>query len=94
MGVKGLLYQLPCTPAIGFYALVELSNRDNPVDIDTGTLIFVCALVHIEAYRVGNYEPSLREFQRLLIVLGKVHKWNFTCIFDGIPPPEKQHEHR
>ena len=60
MGVKGLLRELPggdvkaCT-RVGFSTLDILRSR--PADIDTGTLIFVCALRHKEVFNEGGY-PS------------------------------------
>lgn len=69
MGVKGLLKELPggdvgqCQRT-GFANLAALHNRFRPADIDTGTLIFVCALRHKEAYNAGDYVPAAREFQR------------------------------
>ena len=67
MGVKGLPKELPgwdmeaCTQ-VGFSNL-EI-RRSCLVDIDTGTLVFVCALRHKEAYNAGDYVPAAREFQR------------------------------
>ena len=95
MRIHGLLGQLPCEPVSGLRNLKELAGgKKTPADIDTGTLIFVCALTHKEAYNARQYKPSLAEFQRLLIVFQRIHKWEFTCIFDGCPPPEKQHKHK
>lgn len=44
----------------------------------TGTLIYVCALMHREAYEGGDYVPAVREFLRVLIILTKLHKWRCT----------------
>ena len=63
MGVKGLLKELPggdvgqCQRT-GFANLAALHNRFRPADIDTGTLIFVCALRHEEAHDEGDYPPT------------------------------------
>ena len=71
MGVKGLLKELPGGSMDesfhGFLNLDILRNKCLPADIDTGTLVFVCALRHREAFNSGNYTPSAREFQRQMI---------------------------
>ena len=98
MGVKGLLKELPggdvgqCQRT-GFANLAALHNRFRPADIDTGTLIFVCALRHKEAFNAGDYVPAAREFQRQIISMNLIYKWDYTLVFDGRPPEEKRHEH-
>ena len=67
MGVKGLLRELPGgdmkDQRVGFHTLDVLRGEArHPVDIDTGTLIFVCALRHKVAYNSGNYVPAARDF--------------------------------
>ena len=63
MGVKGLPKELPggnvnaCT-RVGFLNLETLRSR--LVDIDTGTLVFVCALRHTEAFNTGLAWPLER----------------------------------
>ncbi|KAL7552027.1 hypothetical protein ACHAWF_017125 [Thalassiosira exigua] len=97
MGIKKLLGQLPGGKAEdtrrGFGNLKILRNKNRPVDIDTGTLIFACTLKHRVAHNAGNYEPAAREFQRILITIN-LEKWDYCCVFDGRPPIEKQHEHQ
>jgi 5'-3' exonuclease len=97
MGVKILLPNLPGgdmeSTITGFEKLKVLRNRS--IDIDSGTLIYTCAFRHRTAYNAGDYLPAVREFQRTLIVLTKIEKWNInTVVFDGVPPEEKAHEHR
>ena len=99
MGVKGLLPELPGGSMkdnghCGFSGLDILRNKTRPADIDTGTLVFVCALRHKEAFNNGDYTPAARKFQRQLIALNLIHQWDYTCIFDGRPPIEKCHEHQ
>ena len=77
----------------GFSKLTMLQCGSKKVDIDSGTLIFVCALMHKEEYKAGNYLPAVQEFQRQCTSLGVIYKWDFTMIFDGHPPDEKMHEH-
>ena len=60
---------------VGFATLSALRGEARRhADIDTGTLIFVCALGHKEAYGNGDYVPAAREFQRKLIAFNLVHK--------------------
>ena len=94
MGIQGLLAELPCWSETGFERLEELKDGNEKGEIDTGILIYVCALMHREAYNAGDCIPAVREFQHLLVILTNIHKWRYTLIFDGIPPPEKEHEHR
>ena len=66
MGVKGLLKELPGgnmkEQRVGFATLSALcSEARRCADIDAGTLIFVCALRHKEAYDKGDYVPAARE---------------------------------
>ena len=47
----------------GFGTLDTLrGDQRHPVDIDAGTLIFVCAIRHKEAYNSGDYTPAARNF--------------------------------
>jgi len=99
MGVDGLLRELHggrmTEQSVGFAELTEwLHKSKRPIDIDTGTLLFVCAYRHRHAYNLGDYLPSVRAFQRLLIVLSVVYKWKFTAILDGTSPAEKAFEHQ
>ena len=96
MGVNGLLQELPggdikTSARVGFEKLGLLRGR--PVDTDTGTLIYVCALRHKDAYNAGDYLPAAAEFQRQIISLNLLYKWDVTLVFDGRPPDEKRHEH-
>jgi hypothetical protein len=50
-----------CT-RVGFSTLDILRSR--PADIGTGTLIFVCALRHKEAYDAGDYVPRRPRIRR------------------------------
>ena len=97
MGIEGLLPELPggamSSQQTGFSKLTMLQCGSKKVDIDSGTLIFVCALMHKEEYKAGNYLPAVQEFQRQCTSLGVIYKWDFTMIFDGHPPDEKMHEH-
>ena len=97
MGVAGLLGELPGgsmeETQHGFSQLAILLDGIRRVDLDTGTLCYVCALRHKEAFNAGNYTPSARDFQAQIITLRLVHRWDFTCVFDGRPPPAKRHEH-
>ena len=45
-------------------------------------------------YDNGNYVPIACKFQWQLIAFDLVHKWDYTLVFDGCPPKEKQHEHQ
>ncbi|KAL7541138.1 hypothetical protein ACHAWF_006863, partial [Thalassiosira exigua] len=98
MGIRDLFCRLPggkmTDQQRGFSKLRILRDKNRPVDIDTGTLVFTCALRHKTAYNAGNYEPAAREFQRTIVSLSLIEKWDFCCVFDGIPPAEKCHEHR
>lgn len=97
MGIKDLLPELPgghsSESRSSFSSLEMFRDKGRPADIDVGTLIYICAIRHKPAYLEQNYTPSLREFQRQLIILNSIYKWDFTCIFDGFPPPQKKHEH-
>lgn len=65
MGVKGLLKELPggdveqCKQT-GFTNIAALNNRFRPADIDTGTLIFVCALQHKGGTTGGANQRSIK----------------------------------
>ena len=85
---------MPCTAISGFDHLEQLKDGANIADIDTGTLIYTCALINKETYMTGNYTAAVREFQRQIIILTRVQKWKVMCVFDGHPPPEKQYEHQ
>ena len=82
MGISGLLKELPGgdmkAQRSGFGTLDALrGDQRHPVDIDAGTLIFVCAIRHKEAYNSGDYTPAARDFQRQLITLDLIHRWDF-----------------
>ena len=56
-----------CT-RVGFSKLEILRSR--PADTKTGTLIFVCALLHKEVCNMGRYLPVLHKFQRKITLSG------------------------
>jgi hypothetical protein len=64
--------------------LEELRDGNNKGEIDSGTLIYVCALMHREAYDAGDYLPAVKEFQRQMVILTKIHNRRCTLIFDGM----------
>jgi len=81
--------------SVGFAELNKwLHKSKTPIDIDTGTLLFVCAYRHRHAYNAGDYLPSVLAFHRQLIILSVVNKWKFTAILDGASPAEKAFEHQ
>ena len=97
MGIKDLLKELPggnakTSTRYGFADLAIL--RGFPASADTGTLLFVCAFRHKDAFVAGDYIPAAREFQRQIISMNLLYKWEYTLVFDGVPPTEKRHEHR
>ena len=98
MGIPGLLKELPggtmADSCFSFSKLIELQDTKDPIDIDSSTLVFLCALKYKDTYKAGNYIPAVPKFHRQIIVLDLVYKWKYTCIFDGCPPAEKAHEHR
>ena len=53
----------------GFAGLEDLRNKKNGASIDTGTLIFVCALNHKSSCIAGDYRPAVAEFQRRVTIL-------------------------
>ena len=67
MGINGLLQELPCgdskTSTCVRFKKIDLL-RGRLVDIDTGTLIYVCVLRHKDVYNAGNYLPAAGEFPR------------------------------
>ena len=84
MGVKGLLRELPGgdmkDQRVGFHTLDVLRGEAcHPVDIDTGTLVFVCALRHKVEYNSKNYVPAARDFQNQLIPIDLIHKKAKNC---------------
>ena len=90
MRVKGQLRELPDgnmkEQCVRFVTIIALrGNMRCPVDIDACTLIFVCATRHKEVYNSGDYVPAAREFQRQLIILDLIHRWDYTLVFDGCP---------
>ena len=98
MGIKNLLKELPggnsLTDTIhGFDNLHLLRDRKNKVDLDAGTLVFVSALRNRETYSQGIYKFAAAEFQRELMCLVEVYRWDIRVIFDGKPPTEKRFEH-
>ena len=67
MVITDLLKELPCGNAkistrYGFANLAIL--RSFPASINTGTLVFVCALRHKEAYNAWDYIHAAREYDR------------------------------
>ena len=61
MGIKDLLKELPGgnvknSTRYGFADLAIL--RSFPASVDTGTLLFVCAFRHKDAFNAGDYIPS------------------------------------
>ena len=77
MGINGLLKELPggdtkTSTRVGFDKLALLRGR--PVDIDTGTLIYTCALRHKDAFNAGDYLPAAGKFQRQIIALNLLYK--------------------
>ena len=96
MGINGLLQELPggdnkTSACVGFEKFDFLRGR--PVDIDTVTLIYVCALRHKDEYNAGNYLPAAVELQHQIISLNLLYKLETTLVFDRQPPDEKRHEH-
>ena len=92
MGITDILKELPdgnakTSTRYGFADLVIL--RSFPASIDTGTLLFVCAFRHKDVFVAGNYKPAAREFQRQVISINLLYKWDCTLVFDGMPPTEK-----
>ena len=61
MGINNLLQELygGGDPQSGFSKLSVFNDKCRRVDIDTGTLIFVCALCHKEDCIVGDYIPAV-----------------------------------
>ena len=68
MGTKGLLKELPDSnmgdKCVGFSTLNVIRGKvQRLVNIDTGTLVFVCVLKHNAAFKTGGYvPPSTCEF--------------------------------
>ena len=92
MGITDLLKELPDGDAktstrYGFANLAIL--RSFPASIDAGTLLFVCALRHKDVLAAGDYASAAREFQRQIISMNLLYKWDYTLEFDGIPPTKK-----
>ena len=77
----------------GLHLLIDLKRGNNRADIDTGSLVFISALIHKSAFVASNFLLAVREFQRRIIILIHIHKWKCNFIFDGVPPPEKKFEH-
>ena len=95
-GITGLLKELPggnATTSTRFGSANLAILRTFPASIDTGTLLFVCAFRHKDAFNAGDYIPSAREFQRQIVTMNLLYKWDYTLVFDGMPPTEKRHEH-
>ena len=92
MGITDLLKEIPGGNAKTStrYGFVDLGIlRSFPASIDTGTLLFVCVFRHKDAFVAGDYEPPAREFQRQVISINLLYKWDCTLVFDGMPPTEK-----
>ena len=82
MGIDGLLKELHggrmTEQSVGFAELNKwLHKSKTPIDVDTGTLLFVCAYRHRHAYNAGDYLPSVLAFHRQLIIL------SVGCITDA-----------
>jgi len=67
--------------------------KNNRIDMDMGTLVFSCAIIHKAAFIAGDYKPAVTEFQRRLVLLTGVYGLDINCVFDGQRPYEKRHEH-
>jgi len=66
MGIKYLLPDLPGgdIKLKGFASISSLKDKAVPVDFDTGSLVYVCALRHRTTFEAGDYLPAVREFKK------------------------------
>ena len=80
-----------CT-RVGFSNLEILFSCS--VDIDKGTLVFACILLHNYTFNAGNYMPAVGEFQRQIISMTLHYKLNYTLVLDIQLPKEKRHDHQ
>ena len=86
MGINVILNELPggnikILALVGFDKLGLLCGR--PVDIDTGTLIYICVLRHKGAHNVGDNLHTASEFKRQTICSNLLYQWDFTLVFEG-----------
>ena len=93
MGVKGLLKEFPggnmedqSLRCLTLNILRGLFRR--PANIETGILVFVCALRNKEAFNAADYVPIASKFQPQLVLLDIIHRWDYTLAFDRYPPIE------
>ena len=95
MGIKNLPKNLPGgdVKLKLFSSILSLKNKATPVDFDTGSLVYVCALQHLAAFEAGDYVPAVKEFHRQLIDPLLLYKWDMFLVFDGPAPEEKRFEH-
>ena len=65
MGINGLLKNLP-GDNIKISSRIDLGKLSllcgHPVDINTGMLIYICALRHKAVFNAGNYLPAADNF--------------------------------
>ena len=73
MRISGLLKELPgdtmADSRFSFSKLTGLQDTKDLIDIDSSTLVFLCAPKYKDAYNAGNYIPAVREFYHQIIVL-------------------------
>eukprot|EP00978_Attheya_sp_CCMP212_P014373 scaffold36531_cov52-Attheya_sp.AAC.1 len=95
MGIKNLLKNLPGgdIKLKVFGSIRSLKDKAVPVDFDTGSLVYVCALRHPIAFEAGDYVPAVRKFHKQLIGPLLLYKWDLLLVFDGPAPEEKRFEH-
>ena len=66
MGISGSLTALPggtmANSRFSFSKLTELQDTQDPIDIDSGTLVFLCALKYKDTYNACNYIPVFENF--------------------------------
>lgn len=97
MGIPGLFQEClggtTANQVTDFGKLHQLKDKNSLVDINTGTLIFSCGLIHKIEFEAGNNTPALREFKKRLVIPTSLYNWDYPLMFDGCPPQEKVHEH-
>eukprot|EP00978_Attheya_sp_CCMP212_P042561 scaffold261597_cov55-Attheya_sp.AAC.1 len=95
MGIKDLLPNLPGgdIKLKGFASISSLKDKAVPVDFDTGSLVYVCALRNRTTFKSGDYLPAVREFQKQLMGPMFLYEWDLLLVLDGEPPEEKRFEH-
>jgi len=74
------------------HSFTRLNFRNRKVPVDAGSLLWQCAAEHASDYLSGNYHPSIKELQDIVLYWKNICQWDAELVFDGRPNPCKAPE--